>query len=544
MIIVLWSRMGTPLPTDKYQKANGEPYWSGTEWEFEDALRAARDEGKPTILVYRRKEIPHAPITLTEEEMRDRRLQWTRVEAFFAQFKASDGTLSGGTHHYQSPTEFAELLSQHLQAVLRQSLDEARPTDSILPTTSQIIATKGLDSLPHRWIYTNHSESAVNWRPVHESAGASIRRIVIENYSAHVASPGAIAAPLHATGSDIFRVQAKNSPTTILLKRFRHQPSDAELSALIDLQEGVAKAAIFPTGEFLSPLITDSGRKWVRQDNHVIIACRFVTGADTGLVTHFRGSDCREIESVGRSLGKLNTYLRIAQDAPAQERSTAEKVVFRPTLVQWQEVKRELEREAFLDTRSRYLAKAEQTFLCSVRDEVQPMLETLTEAEPRPFTLNDLHPHNVFVSNGECVLIFDYTIGDEWPETATASFALHRMCREYVRRIIRSARSFRDVGALCQRERDLIAESATRFLKGYIKERPIEVADLVIRNGAQWAKAINFVKLVNNVAFEIYDIADKFNRTEEQHYAEIVKFISYLKELELFDAVFKQGLTV
>ncbi len=33
VIVILWSRMGTPLP-NSVRKANGEPYLSGTEWEF------------------------------------------------------------------------------------------------------------------------------------------------------------------------------------------------------------------------------------------------------------------------------------------------------------------------------------------------------------------------------------------------------------------------------------------------------------------------------------------------------------------------------
>ena len=37
VIVVLWARMGTPLP-DNVRKPNGTPYLSGTEWEYEDAV--------------------------------------------------------------------------------------------------------------------------------------------------------------------------------------------------------------------------------------------------------------------------------------------------------------------------------------------------------------------------------------------------------------------------------------------------------------------------------------------------------------------------
>src|SRR5512134_1937503 len=56
VIVILWSRMGTPLP-DSLRKANGEPYLSGTEWEYEDAVNSPH-QPQPAVLVYRRMEEP------------------------------------------------------------------------------------------------------------------------------------------------------------------------------------------------------------------------------------------------------------------------------------------------------------------------------------------------------------------------------------------------------------------------------------------------------------------------------------------------------
>ena len=47
--------MGTPLPPE-YRKPDGSAYLSGTEWEYLDALDAAKRCGRPEILVYRRTE--------------------------------------------------------------------------------------------------------------------------------------------------------------------------------------------------------------------------------------------------------------------------------------------------------------------------------------------------------------------------------------------------------------------------------------------------------------------------------------------------------
>src|SRR5215469_4016425 len=56
VIVIFWARMGTRLPDPRYREANGEPYYSGAEWEFENAmaalqrLRFSSCEGRPFFL--------------------------------------------------------------------------------------------------------------------------------------------------------------------------------------------------------------------------------------------------------------------------------------------------------------------------------------------------------------------------------------------------------------------------------------------------------------------------------------------------------------
>jgi hypothetical protein len=59
VVVILWSRMGTPLPSSVH-KPDGTPYRSGTEWEYQDAYRASQHGAKPMLLVYRR--MPPCPI--------------------------------------------------------------------------------------------------------------------------------------------------------------------------------------------------------------------------------------------------------------------------------------------------------------------------------------------------------------------------------------------------------------------------------------------------------------------------------------------------
>ena len=46
VVMILWSRLGTPLPghtaTREYRGIDGRAPVTGTEWEYEDALQAAR----------------------------------------------------------------------------------------------------------------------------------------------------------------------------------------------------------------------------------------------------------------------------------------------------------------------------------------------------------------------------------------------------------------------------------------------------------------------------------------------------------------------
>src|SRR5580700_6921887 len=42
VVMILWSRLGVPLPGEKYRGALSGREVTGTEWEFEDALAVAR----------------------------------------------------------------------------------------------------------------------------------------------------------------------------------------------------------------------------------------------------------------------------------------------------------------------------------------------------------------------------------------------------------------------------------------------------------------------------------------------------------------------
>lgn len=125
VIVILWNRMGTPLSSELV-KDDGTTYQSGTEWEFEDALKAAKKIGKPEILLYRRTEI--SQIGLDDPDIEIKREQYHKVEAFFAQFQDADGSLKGSFYSYTNPEEFRDLLRQHLESIVSDLIGkEATP---------------------------------------------------------------------------------------------------------------------------------------------------------------------------------------------------------------------------------------------------------------------------------------------------------------------------------------------------------------------------------------------------------------------------------
>lgn len=119
VVVILWSRLGTPMP-EKYRKPDGSGYRSGTEWEFHDAVTAARQNGRPRVLLYRRNE--RVTPDLDDPKLKEIVDQYHSVKAFFEELKSPAGTLSHAYHTYTRPADFQGLLEQHLRQWLGNHL--------------------------------------------------------------------------------------------------------------------------------------------------------------------------------------------------------------------------------------------------------------------------------------------------------------------------------------------------------------------------------------------------------------------------------------
>jgi len=136
VIVILWARMGTPLP-ETIRRPDGERYLSGTEWEYLDAVNSTWVP-KPDVLVYRRTEEPM--ISIRDPKREEKAEQFDRVEAFFSRFRDTDGSLVGGINKYAAPDdEFRKLLRQHLNELFHRRLPttpasgKARQTEATIP---------------------------------------------------------------------------------------------------------------------------------------------------------------------------------------------------------------------------------------------------------------------------------------------------------------------------------------------------------------------------------------------------------------------------
>jgi hypothetical protein len=134
VIVIFWARMGTPLPNPPYRKANGDPYESGTEWEYENAMHSARQHKRPEVVVYRRAE--KVPVDPDAPDSKSRDEQHQRVKRFFARFRdPKTGAILSGWNEYQTPSDFAGLFALHLKQLIEKlrNVPAAPMPDSRVP---------------------------------------------------------------------------------------------------------------------------------------------------------------------------------------------------------------------------------------------------------------------------------------------------------------------------------------------------------------------------------------------------------------------------
>jgi hypothetical protein len=116
VVVILWSRIGTPLDPNTYRKPDGSGYLSGTEYEYEIAAARARVCSHPRVLIFRRTKAPF--VALDDPLYEEKGRQWNLLKHFFFRFEKPDGPWSGSYESYVTPTDFEPLV----EALLRKEI--------------------------------------------------------------------------------------------------------------------------------------------------------------------------------------------------------------------------------------------------------------------------------------------------------------------------------------------------------------------------------------------------------------------------------------
>jgi hypothetical protein len=154
LIVILWSRMGTPLPDD-FHKANGTRYLSGIEWEYEDAYNATP---RPDIVVFRRTE--EVRIALSDHQSREVQFaQLDLVDQFFARFIAPEGRFSGGFYVYVSPLQFRAQLRDVLVALALEHGNAVKKIES----STRAVVSPGPASTIRKSVFISYSHADAVW---------------------------------------------------------------------------------------------------------------------------------------------------------------------------------------------------------------------------------------------------------------------------------------------------------------------------------------------------------------------------------------------
>jgi hypothetical protein len=146
VLIILWSRIGTPLPSD-YLKSDGTRYLSGTEWEYQDAITAFHEKGRPQIWLYQRNQEPG--MSADDPDYEEKQSQLKLVNSFFDSLVNKDGSIAGGINQYSTPDEFRKSFEHHLRDLLTRELENLKDTVELVvkPVDRKSYNSKKLYSL-------------------------------------------------------------------------------------------------------------------------------------------------------------------------------------------------------------------------------------------------------------------------------------------------------------------------------------------------------------------------------------------------------------
>jgi hypothetical protein len=118
VVAILWKRIGSELAPDRFSRANGTPYESGTVYEIETALAAtSRRSGRPSVYVFK----SERPITYTAERVDEERAQKEALDRWWKRtFRDEAGHHVAATNSFSDTEDFEVKLENCLVDWLKE----------------------------------------------------------------------------------------------------------------------------------------------------------------------------------------------------------------------------------------------------------------------------------------------------------------------------------------------------------------------------------------------------------------------------------------
>jgi len=123
VVIILWSRLGSPSREPEYAKPDGG-FFTGTEWEFDNALQASAAAGaqRPKVLLYHREDKPSVEISPDNEASILKQMEDIKQVGAFMRKCHERGIAING--YAGGASEFAAVFAHHLEEIVCKCLEE------------------------------------------------------------------------------------------------------------------------------------------------------------------------------------------------------------------------------------------------------------------------------------------------------------------------------------------------------------------------------------------------------------------------------------
>ena len=130
VVVVLWSRLGSPLPQAEFLGPISGRQVTGTEWEFENAVKGYQEKKKPDLMFYRKTASISADLG-DKAALLQRIHQKELVEEFMRRWFVDEEAkeFKAAFHPFLTTAEFEIMLEQHLKGLLNNRLREAGRTE-------------------------------------------------------------------------------------------------------------------------------------------------------------------------------------------------------------------------------------------------------------------------------------------------------------------------------------------------------------------------------------------------------------------------------